>query len=381
MAFLKYLPIMKLLFPLLLVSVCFSSFCQKKLYMLVGTYTSGSSTGIYVYDFDKKTGKASLIDSVATQNPSYLTVSRDLHFVYAVNENENKGNGGTVTAFSFDNKTGHLSQINQQPSKGDAPCYLTLDHTGSWLLVGNYTSGTLSVLPVLKDGNIGAPISTVADQGHSVNKERQDRPHLHAAVLSPDNKRVFAPDLGIDKVMIYSFDPANGHLAKSLQDFVKLKNGSGPRHFIFHPNGKWAYLSQELSGTASAFTYQKGRLQLMQTISSLPHDYHGSFTTADIHVSPSGKFLYVSNRDQSNSIAIFNINPKTGLLKLSGIQSTFGKAPRNFNFDPSGKFLIVANQNTDNIVFFKVNTTNGLLTSQDNSIHLSKPVCIKWISE
>ncbi|GAC1416614.1 MAG: lactonase family protein [Flavisolibacter sp.] len=349
--------------------------------MLVGTYTSGTSKGIYVYDFNKKTGEVSLIDSIATPNPSYLTVSRDQHFVYAVNENENNGNGGTVTAFSFDNKTGHLAQLGQQTSKGDSPCYITLDQTGKWLLVGNYTSGSLSVLPVFQDGNIGGPVSTVADQGHSVNKQRQDRPHVHAAVLSPDNKLVFVPDLGIDKVMIYSFDPANGILAKSPQNFVQLKNGSGPRHFVFHPNGRWAYLSQELSGTASAFTYQKGKLQLSQTISSLPKDYHGSLTTADIHISPSGKFLYVSNRDQSNSIAIFRINPKTGLLKLLGFQSTLGKTPRNFNLDLSGNFLMVANQNSDNIVFFSVNPNTGLLTTKGNPIDLSKPVCIKWISE
>ncbi|HEV7620192.1 MAG TPA: lactonase family protein, partial [Flavisolibacter sp.] len=305
---------MKLFLPSLFLLLSVSAFSQKQ-YMLVGTYTSTTSKGIYVYQFDSKNGTAQLVDSIITSNPSYLAVAPNQAVVYAVNENENKGNGGSVTAFSFDKESGHLSLINQQPSKGDAPCYVAVDKTGKWVIAGNYTSGNLSVLPIKKDGSLGEVVDTEQDKGSGINKNRQEGPHVHSTVFSPDNKYVFTPDLGIDKVMIYSFNSKTGQLKPSEQPYVKVKDGSGPRHFIFHPNGKWAYVSQELSGSASAFSYANGKLKLMQTISSLPHDYKGSLTTADIHISPNGKFLYVSNRDESNTIAIFSINQQTGKLK------------------------------------------------------------------
>ena len=370
---------MKLMFSIALVCFVMTSFAQRKQYLLAGTYTNGKSTGVYVYDFDSKTGAATVIDSIKTSNPSYLAVSTDKKFVYAVNEDAEPGVGGKVTAFSFDKQSGKLSALNQQRSMGDHPCYITADKTGKWVIVGNYSSGTAAVLPVQKDGSLGEAVSTVQHKGSSINKQRQNSAHVHATVLSPDNRFLFVPDLGIDKLMVYGFNVVNGELDSSKGRSVKLEDGSGPRHFDFHPNGRWAYLVQELAGTITAFTYTKNGLAKFQRISTLPAGYNKPFSSADIHVSKDGKFLYASNRDSSNTIAIFRINPQSGRLSLVGHQSTLGKTPRNFNFDPTGNFLLVANQRSDAIVIFKRNAQTGLLRDTGKRINIGSPVCIKWI--
>ena len=243
----------------------------------------------------------------------------------------------------------------------------------------NYTSGTLSVLPIHSDGSLGEAVSSAQHKGHGVNMQRQEAPHVHSVVLSPDNKYLFVQDLGIDKIMIYSFNNKTGSIAP--KDSVKLKDGSGPRHFVFHPNGKWAYLVQEMGGTVTAFDYEKGLLKITQTISALPSNFNQFFTSADIHVSNDGKFLYTSTRDSSNTITIFKVDQNTGKLSVIGYQSTLGKTPRNFNFDPSGNYLLVANQNSDSIVILKVNHQTGLLTDTGNRIDVGNPVCIKWIEK
>lgn len=351
-------------------------------YLLAGTYTSGKSEGIYVYKFNSQTGEFSPV-SIAknVSNPSYLTVSPDEKYVYAVNENHNKEqNGGEVTSFSFDKKTGILTQLNKQPSAGNDPCYVSINKSGKFILVSNYSSGTASVLPVKKDGSLGPPVSVIKHEGSGVNSERQEGPHVHSTVLSKDNNYVFVSDLGIDKIMIYSFDNKKGKLTPAPTPYVEVEPGAGPRHFEFHPNNKFAYLMEEMSGGISVFAYKgKGQLDLIQNISALPPDYIGTVGSADIHVSPDGKFLYASNRGESNTIAIFSINQQTGELTLVGHQSTLGKTPRNFNFDPSGNFLLVANQNSDNIIIFKKDKTTGLLTDTGKKIDVGNPVCIKWI--
>ena len=347
--------------------------------MLVGTYTSGKSSGIYVYHFDSKTGAAQLVDSARTSNPSYIAVSPDQKFVYAVNEDAEPGIGGKVTAFGFNKKTGRLTQLNQQRSMGNHPCYITVDKTGRWVIVGNYSSGTMAVLPVRKDGSLGEAVTVKQHEGHGENKERQEGPHVHATVLSPDNKTLLVPDLGIDKVMLYAFNANNGSVKAKATPFAKLADGAGPRHLDFHPNGKWAYLIQEMAGVITAFTYKKGMLQAFQSISTLPAGFSGSFSSADIHVSPDGKFLYASNRDAVNDIAIYKIQPSDGRLSLVGHQSTLGKTPRNFNFDPSANFLLVANQRSDDIIIFRRNAQSGLLRDTGRKIDVGNPVCIKWI--
>lgn len=357
----------------------FISAAQQKQYMLVGTYTSGKSAGIYVYTFDSRTGVAQLVDSARTSNPSYLAVSPDQKFVYAVNEDAAPGIGGKVTAFRFHKQTGRLVQLNQQRSMGNHPCYITVDKTGQWVVVANYSSGTVAVLPVRKDGSLGEAVTVKQHEGRGVNQERQEGPHVHATVLSPDNKTLLVPDLGIDKVMQYAFNASNGSLAAKATPFAKLGDGSGPRHLDFHPNGKWAYLIQEMGGTITAFTFKNGSLQSFQTISTLPAGFSESFSTADIHVSPDGKFLYASNRDAVNDIVIYKIHPSDGKLSLVGHQSTLGKTPRNFNFDPSAKFLLVANQRSDDIIIFRRNPQSGLLRDTGRKIDVGNPVCIKWI--
>lgn len=363
---------------LLVLTGCLFADAQKN-YLLVGTYTTGKSQGMYVYHFDSKTGDFDSVSMIKTSNPSYLAVSPDQKFVYAVNENAKNGNGGEVTAFAFNKQDGKLSFINEQPSAGDDPCYVSVDKTNKWIAIANYTSGTLSVLPINKNGGLDTPKTVIQHSGYSVNTERQTSPHVHCTVFSPDNKFLYASDLGLDKVMIYSFDEKSGGLNES--GSILTEPGAGPRHFTFHPTNKYAYLIEELTGTISAYRAVHGEFELIQNVSALPVDYMGSVGSADIHVSPDGKFLYGSNRGESNTIAIFKINPKTGWLTLVGHQSTLGKTPRNFNFDPTGNFLLAANQDSDEIVVFKVDKKTGLLSDTGRRIKVGNPVCVKWVPE
>ncbi|HEX7904943.1 MAG TPA: lactonase family protein [Chitinophagaceae bacterium] len=373
---------MKITILFLLLIAMVSSFAQNEPYLLVGTYTSGSSEGIYVFKFNSDSGTFKPVSTTKTSNPSFLAVSSDQRYVYAVNENADSTmhtTGGSVAAFSFDKQSGKLTAINKQYSGGKHPCYVAIDKTGKWVFAGNYTSGSLALLKVQQDGGLEPPAQVIEHTGYSVNEERQTSPHVHATVVSPDNKFLFVPDLGIDKLMIYSFDAKKGTLSPAKVPFQMTEAGAGPRHFDFHPNGRYAYLMEELSGSISVYAYKKGELSLLQNISALPHDFNGDIGSADIHVSPDGKFLYASNRGESNTIAIFSINPSNGQLFPVGHQSTLGKTPRNFNFDPSGNFLLVANQNSDEIVIFKRNKQTGLLTDTGKRIPVSKPVCIKWV--
>ena len=364
---------------LLLISIMFfMTASSQEYFMLTGTYTGGKSKGIYVHAFNSRNGALRLVDSAVTVNPSYLAVSPGAEFVYAVNETGKNEGGGKVTAFRLDAKTGKLKELNSRSSMGDHPCYVTIDQTGKWLIVGNYSSGTAAVLPIHTDGSLGEQVSFVQHKGSSVNKKRQESAHIHATVLSADNRFLYVPDLGTDQLVVYGFDDITGKLERLDDLVIKQEAGSGPRHFEFHPNNEWAYLLNELSGKITVFKNSNGRLEPVQDISALPQGFNQFFTSADIHVSPNGRFLYASNRDSSNTIAIFRINKKTGKLKWVGHQSTLGKTPRNFNFDPTGKYLLVANQNSDSVIVFKINRKTGLLTDTGHRAEIGKPVCIKW---
>lgn len=353
----------------------------KENYLVVGTYTGAKSEGVYVYKFNSTDGSFQEVSHVKTSNPSFVAVSPGEKYVYAVHEDAaNNGKGGEISAFSFNKKTGVLTYINEKPTKGDHPCYVVVDKTGKWVIAANYTSGSLSVLPVNKDGGVGEPVTTIQHQGSGVNKDRQSGPHVHCTFLSTDNKFLFVPDLGIDKVMIYAFDEHTGKLTPAPQPFEKSIDGSGPRHFTFHPNNKFAYLIEELSGTVETFQYNNGTLKNIQRTSTMPKGDTSFAGSADIHVSPDGHFLYASNRSNSNTIAIFRINTADGKLTLVGHQSTLGQTPRNFNFDPTGDFLLVANQNSDDVVIFRRDKSTGLLTDTGKRISVGKPVCLKWIT-
>jgi 6-phosphogluconolactonase len=375
---------MKLLLQLFFVLLCIPVVAQHKNYLLVGTYTdNGKSEGIYVYTFNSKNGKTKFISSVKTSNPSFLAISADQQKLYAANENgDSTNNGGYVSAFGFNKKNGTLTFLNKQPSGGNHPCYVACDNSGKWLFAGNYSSGNFSIFPLNENGSIGIAKNNVQHFGKSINKERQQSPHVHGTFLIPDNKFFLVPDLGIDKVMVYQFNSTTGILTEAKTPFMQFQGGAGPRHLDFHPSHKYVYVTEELSGAVAAFTFSdEGKLKLFQTISSVPESYKGSLGGADIHVSPDGRFLYASNRGELNDIVIYRIDTATGILTVAGHQSSLGIKPRNFNFDPSGNFLLVANQESDNIIIFKINKQTGLLTDTGKRVNVPNPVCIKWISK
>ena len=374
---------LKQLLITVLLNSCFSiAFTQSKTYLLIGTYTSGKSEGIYVYNFNSSTGDNSFVSSTKIANPSYLAVSSNNKMVYAVSEIADStkfGIGGSVSAFSFNNEKGSLHLINQQFSGGKHPCYVAVDYSGKWVFAANYSSGSAALFPVNNNGALGQIKKLIQDTGKGANAQRQEAPHVHSAILSPNNDFLFTPDLGTDRVMIYHFDKINGILSAANPAFAQSIPGSGPRHLDFHPNNRYAYLIEEITGTVAAFNYNGGNLQSLQRISALPANFNGVVGSADIHVSRDGKFLYCSNRGTSNSITIFKIDTSTGKLTMVGEQSCMGKTPRNFNFDPTGNFLLVANQQSDEIVIFKINKKTGLLTDTNKRINIPNPVCIKWI--
>ena len=372
------------LFLSLSLSLSLCSQKNKDQFLVIGTYTSSdTSDGIYIYKFNTGTGENSFVSSVKTSNPSYLAVSPNKKFVYSVNENADSTRfmvTGHVAAFSFDKSTGKLHFINKQESGGKHPCYVSIDKTGKWVIVGNYSSGSLAVLPVKSNGSLDSAIQVIQHEGSSVVAGRQDEPHVHATVLNKNNKALYVPDLGLDKVMLYNMDNKTGKLKELSTPFVMTEPGAGPRHIDIHPNGKYAYLMEELTGAVSVYKIENdGYLSLLQNISGLPRDFTGVVGSADIHVSPDGKFLYCSNRGESNTLGIFSINQSDGQLLWIDHQSTLGKTPRNFNLDPTGNFLLAANQNSDEIVIFKRDKKTGLLTDTGKRIQVSKPVCLKWI--
>lgn len=343
--------------------------------LLIGTYTNTTSEGIYVYKFNTSTAETKFLSTVKSSNPSFLAVSPNQKYVYAVNEN----NPGTVSSFSFHIDSGTLTYLNTVETKGAHPCYVSTDKKAKHVVVGNYSSGNLSLFDVLENGSLSEAKQTIQHNGNSVNRQRQDKAHVHGTFYSPDYQFLFVPDLGMDKLMIYKVDNKTGTLTAAQEPEEFMNPGAGPRHLDFHPNGNYLYLLEELTGRVSAFKYKEGKLNLLQNISAHPMDYKGAKGSADIHVSPNGKFLYCSNRGDANSIAIFSINEETGMLISLGFQSTLGIHPRNFTIDPSGNFLLVANRDSDEVVIFKINQLTGLLTDSQQRIKVAKPVCLKWV--
>ena len=357
----------------LLLLVCLQTSAQKR-DLFVGTYTSGESKGIYVFTFDQKTGELterSVAENVS--NPSFLSLSPNKQFLYA--SNENGGNEpGEISSFRYDKTSGKLTFINKVASGGDHPCYVT--STGKHVIAGNYTGGNLSVMPV-KNGELQPPVQVLQHEGSSINTERQEKAHVHATILSPDKKYLFVPDLGMDEIWIYPYrEDAEKPVDENKPVRVKIAEGTGPRHLVFSRNGKFVFVIQELSGTVSSYRFSKGNMKLIQSISSHPSNYLGELGSADIHLSPDGKYLYASNRGNSNTIAIFKVDGGSGKLKLRDIIPTKGLKPRNFAIDPSGNFLLVANQESNTIVVFKRNQSNGSLTYSGMQAKVGNPVCL-----
>jgi 6-phosphogluconolactonase len=371
-----------LLSLVLLFALSTTAFAAESYLTYVGTYTTGESKGIYAYRYDAKDGKMTPLGLAAeTENPSFVVLDPHRHFLYAVNEvqkYQGQASGG-VSAFAVDTKTGKLTFLNEVASRGADPCYISLDKTGKFVLVANYTGGNVAVFPIQPDGRLGEATGFAQHTGSGPNHDRQEGPHAHWIEVTPDNRYAVVADLGLDELLIYHFDAAKGLLTPNNPAFTKIAPGSGPRHFAFHPNGERAYAIDEMVGAVNTFSFdsRKGALHLLQTVPTLPANFSGENTTAEIEVHPSGRFVYASNRGH-DSIVVYAVDPKKGTLTLVEDVSTQGKTPRNFQIDPTGARLFVANQETGNIVAFRINPKTGRLTPSGEPLKVPNPVCIKF---
>ncbi len=352
----------------------------------IGTYTRGDSTskGVYFSEFDTDTGKLSKPSLAAElDNPSFLAVHPQQQWIYAVNEiSEGAGRGrGAVTALRI-NADGTLTKINHQPTDGGAPCHCNVDATGTNLLIANYGGGNVSVYPIAKDGSLQPMSCNIQHEGSSSDNDRQKAPHAHSINLSSDNKFAYAADLGIDKIMIYQFNPETHMLSAATPPAALVTPGGGPRHFSIHPSGQFAYTNNEMTLVVTAFQRNKedGGLTSIQEISTIPKGYEGRKSTAECLVHPTGKFLYVSNRGHE-TITVFTIDQETGLLTYVENEPTGGNEPRNFFVDPTGKWLLAENQNSDSVFVFSIDQKTGELTKTGDSITVGKPVCIRMVKE
>lgn len=351
----------------------------------VGTYTGDKSKGIYLLELDPGSGALTSRKLAAEAvNPSFLAIHPSRRFLYAVgeiNDFEGKKAGG-VAAFAIDPEDGTLTRLNGHSSRGTGPCHLSVDRQGKNVLVANYGGGSVAVLPIGADGRLAEASAFLQHSGPVALPKRQGGPHAHSINLDAANRFAVAADLGLDKVLVYRFDPSKGSLTPNDPPAGEVKPGSGPRHFAFHPDGRHAYVCEEITCEATAFDYdpEHGTLKVIQTLSTLPEGVKVTpkDSTAEVQVHPSGKFLYVSNRGP-NSIAIFAIDPKTGELRAVGHQPTGGKTPRNFGIDPTGNFLLAANQDSDTIVVFRIDPETGLLKPTGHSADVPKPVCVRFL--
>ena len=348
----------------------------------VGTFVPDENEGIHIYRLDPSSGALEFVGkNTEAGKPFFLAIDsrqRHLYAANAVDEVEGQPGGG-VSAFSIDPENGALTYLNQQSSCGDLPCYLSIDRTDKHVLVGNYMSGSVAMLPIQDDGQVGPASDAIQHEGAGVTP-RQEGPHVHSIVLDPASRFAFAADLGLDKVMIYRLDAAGGKLQPNDPPWAQVQPGAGPRHSVFHPNGRYCYLLNELDNTFTAFAYdeKRGSLAEIQTLSTLPEDFGDTSFCADVQIHPSGKFLYGSNRGH-NSIAIFAIDEATGQLTPAGREPTQGHFPWNLAIDPTETFLLVANQGSDTIVVFRLDPQTGQLAATGQVVEVPKPVCIKMI--
>jgi 6-phosphogluconolactonase len=347
----------------------------------IGSYSEPSDEGIHVFRFHLTSGVLTRLGGVAgIKNPSFLALHPSKKFLYAVSETiEHAGQPvGGVAAMALDDR-GLPSLLNMQPSAGLHPCHISLDAAGKHALVANYSSGHVTVLPIAADGRLGTFSTAILHQGKGIDPERQEGPHAHAIQLDAANRFALAADLGIDKIILYKYHDATGQIIPHDPPAVSVPAGSGPRHFVFHPSGKYVYACGELNSTVIAFTYdaERGTLQQQQIVSTLPAETPSN-STAEILIAPHGRQLYVSNRGH-DSIAVFALDPATGMLTPTGHVPTGGRTPRNFGIDPTGKWLLAANQNSGNVVVFRVDPAAGILTATGQEVQVPRPVCVKFL--
>jgi len=346
----------------------------------IGTYTDGASEGIYLLRFDAQTGRLTSPELAAKiENPSFLALHTTKPLLYAVGvtTRENGEKWDSVTAFVIDPSSGILTQLNRESSMGGGPCHVAVARTGRHVAVANYGGGNIAVLPIREDGPLGAASAFVQHTGSSVNPQRQQEPHAHSVNFDPAGRFVFAADLGIDRIMIYRFDEIHGTLEPNDPPYAQLAPGAGPRHFAFHPSGKYAYSINELDSTITTFAYDaaSGRLDTVQSVGTLPEDFTGESTTAEVRVHPSGRFVYGSNRGH-DSIVTVGVDPATGMIAPLAWQPTQGSYPRNFYLSPCGDWMLVANQKGDNIVSYRVDAATGRLAPTGYALSVSMPVCL-----
>jgi 6-phosphogluconolactonase len=364
---------------------------SKSITTYIGTYTrresfvDGKAEGIYIYHLDPSSGEltyAATVSGAGTINPSFLMLGQDKSCLYAVNELYwSEGSNGTLSAFAIDPVTRHLSYLNQQSTHGTAPCYASIEPQGRYCLVANYETGNICVLPVLEDGRLGEATDTVQFSGSGPNPERQEGPHAHMVLPSPAGSFISAVDLGTDRLMSFHLDTGRGTLSPADSPWTQMPPGAGPRHLAFHPHRPFAYVINELQSTVTVCRYleQQGKLEALQTISTLPDDFKGQNLGGEIMIAPSGRFVYASNRGH-NSLVIYAADQETGQLSVVGYESTQGASPRAFIIDPSEALLMVANQDTDTVVTFWINQDSGMLRATGHVATVPTPVCLQLYS-
>jgi 6-phosphogluconolactonase len=380
-------------------------------YVYVGTSTAGQSggklEGIFVYQMDPQSGSLEQVQSVESgPEPSFLALHPNRRFIYAINE----ASQGEAAAFELDPVTGRLRFLNRESLEARGPCYVTLSPDGSWLVAANYGGGSLSILPVDTDGRLGKKRQVVQHEGASavssqpftvrdeqgvlatvkhhaagsgVMPDRQENPHTHCAIFDPGGRFLLAADLGMDRVWVYSFDQESGRVLPVPDGHpagFAARPGAGPRHLAFHPNGRFLYVSNELDSTVVALSWdgENGTLSPLQNLTTLPDGFTGESWVADIHLTPDGRFLYVSNRGD-DSLACFQVDGETGRLELSGHYSTLGNWPRNFGITPDGQFLLAANQNSGTLVVFRLDTESGRLEPSGTVVNVRGPMYVSAV--
>lgn len=350
-------------------------------YLFIGTYAPANENSLFVYKFSAANGEAQQISAVSDiENPSFFCLSEDHQYLYAVSETHG-GKGGHVVAFHFDKKTGTLKKLNEVLSKGDDPCYIHLDRSGKWLFVANYTSGSLAVFPVKRNGQVGEAVQVITHYGHSIHLPQQSEAHVHCTLPSPDNKYILVADLGMDKIFTYHFNDKTGKLTAAHTPYVDVKPGSGPRHLLFSRDARYIYSIHELGDMITVFKNDQGKLSEEQIISTAPPGYEKRNWAAEIHFSADGKYLYASNRDDLNDMVVFTVNRQNGKLTYLDRYATGGKTLRYFMISPDGKYVLIGQRNGSDILLYQRNRETGLLTPLRQRIPVADAVCMEMIPE
>jgi 6-phosphogluconolactonase len=369
---------------LFLLSASIAAAAAGEYFVYIGTYTLRRGKGIYTFRFQPATGKVTAPSLAAeTPSPAFLAVHPNQKFLYAANEHDGPdvaGRNSTVSAYAVDPKTGALTFLNKVSCRGEGPAHIAVDKTGKALLAANYRSGSLALMPILPDGRLGEVTGFVQHQGIGP-KPRAEGPHAHGAAFSPDGRFALVADRGLDQVLIYRYDQSKGTLTPNDPPFINSTPGAGPRHLLFHPNGKILYELNEPGSTVSVLAYGAagGTLSQIQEITTLAADFKGTSATAQLQLDRTAKFLYASNRGADN-ITVFAVDPAKGTLTLVEHVSTQGKTPRDFSLDPTGGYLFAANQNSDNVVLFRVDAKTGRLTATGTVVeHVLEPTCVVFV--